>query len=471
MRPVYVDRLPPCNHACPAGENVQAWLGEAQAGRYREAWEILVRDNPMPAVHGRVCYHPCEDACNPRGRSVGFFAKPRIIPHSPPSDRGKSPREASLPSSSVNRPHGAVDRCLLSCVQVSDMRRFAERASRPTDTTTTARRQFLTFRTHCRGDLSPADEEGGCWIRVHRRAMACRFEITLAAEDGAFVPAAMTALDEIDRLEDELSVFRETSTVSALNRRAAYQPVVVARHVMDLLADCQRLHHETGGAFDITATPLSRCWGFLRRDGRVPDPDAIEAARALVGFDAVQLNRDDGSVSFGRPGIELNLGAIGKGYALDRASLGLRMSGVAHALLSAGRSSLLAMGGRGEGWLIDLVSPLLAGGAIAGFWLRNAAVGTSGVGEQFVIADGHRYGHVIDPRTGWPANGVVSASVVASDAASADALSTAFFIGGIELARRYCAEHRDLLALITPDDGSERPIVIGGHPGVRFVTQ
>ena len=64
MRPVYVDRLPPCNHACPAGENVQAWLSEAQAGRYREAWDIIVRDNPMPAVHGRVCYHPCEDACN-----------------------------------------------------------------------------------------------------------------------------------------------------------------------------------------------------------------------------------------------------------------------------------------------------------------------------------------------------------------------------------------------------------------------
>ena len=64
MRPLYVDRLPPCNHGCPAGENVQAWLAEAQAGRYREAWEIIVRDNPLPAVHGRVCYHPCEDACN-----------------------------------------------------------------------------------------------------------------------------------------------------------------------------------------------------------------------------------------------------------------------------------------------------------------------------------------------------------------------------------------------------------------------
>ena len=108
------------------------------------------------------------------------------------------------------------------------------------------------------------------------------------------------------------------------------------------------------------------------------------------------------------PGVELNLGAIGKGYALDRASVGLRRAAVEHALLSAGRSSLLAMGGRGDGWRIDLVSPLVAGHAIAGLWLRNAALGTSGAGEQFVIADGRRYGHVIDPRTGWPANGVVT---------------------------------------------------------------
>lgn len=349
------------------------------------------------------------------------------------------------------------------------MRRFAERASWPTDITTTARRQFLTSLPRGRGDLAPADEERGYWIRVHRRAMACRFEITLAAEDGAFVPAARTALDEIDRLEDELSVFRETSTVSEVNRRAAGQPVVVPRHLIDLLAACQRLHQETGGAFDITTMPLSRCWGFLRREGCLPDPEAIEAARALVGFGAVQLSRDDRSVGFGRAGIELNLGAIGKGYALDRASVGLQKSGVEHALLSAGRSSLLALGGRGDGWRVDLVSPLVAGRAIAGLWLRNAAVGTSGAGEQFVIADGHRYGHVIDPRTGWPAKGVVSASVVASDAASADALSTAFLVGGIDLAGQYCAAHRDVLALITPDDGSERPIVIGGHPGVRFV--
>lgn len=350
------------------------------------------------------------------------------------------------------------------------MSHFAERAVRHSESTT-ARREFLASFSRGGPDRGQAHEGPQYWIRVHRRAMACRFEITLAAEDGALVPAARRALDGIDRVEGELSVFRDTSLVSRLNRRAACGPVAVPRHLVDLLAACQRLHRDTAGAFDITTTPLSRCWGFLRRQGRVPEADAIEAARALVGFDAVQLGVDDGSVSFARPGIEVNLGAIGKGYALDRVSSGLRASGVAHALLSAGRSSLLAIGGRGEGWRVDLVSPLVAGGAIAGLWLRNAALGTSGAGEQFVVADGHRYGHVIDPRTGWPASGVLSASVVAASAAEADALSTAFLVGGIDLATRYCADHRGVLAVITPEDGSKGPFVTGSHPGARLVSQ
>jgi thiamine biosynthesis lipoprotein len=329
----------------------------------------------------------------------------------------------------------------------------------------TERRQFLTSLARPRADGANGH---GYWIRVHRRAMACRFEITLAGQDGSFVPAARAALDEIDRLEAELSVFRETSIISELNRRAAREPIPAPRHVVDLLARCQRLYQDTGGAFDITTTPLSRCWGFLRRQGRVPDLVEIESARASVGLERVRLDNSRWSVAYERSGIELNLGAIGKGYALDRAGAGMRAAGVTHALLSAGCSSLLALGGRGHGWTVDLVSPLLAGRPIAELRLRHAAVGTSGAGEQFVIADGRRYGHVIDPRTGWPAEGVLSATVVASDAATADALSTAFLVGGVDLARRYCAEHRDVLAVITPDDGLGSPIVIGHHPAARI---
>jgi FAD:protein FMN transferase len=339
----------------------------------------------------------------------------------------------------------------------------------PLNEPSATRRQFLALLSPCGADSSAASAEGGFRIRVHRRAMACRFEIILAAVDGAFVPASMCALDEVNRIERELSVFIPTSAISELNRRGSEGPVPVPEHVAELLAACQRIHRETGGAFDITTLPLSRSWGFLTRDARVPPIAVLDAARRLVGFDAVRISHEPPAISFSRPGVELNLGAVGKGYALERASAVLRASGVSNALLSAGRSSIVAHGGRGDGWRVEIVSALSGGRPLVTLVLRNAALGTSGAGEQFVIEKGRRYGHVIDPRTGWPAHGVLGATVVTSDAARADALSTAFLVGGLELARRYCAEHHDVLALITPDDGSERPIVIGSYRGARVV--
>jgi thiamine biosynthesis lipoprotein len=300
--------------------------------------------------------------------------------------------------------------------------------------------------------------------------MACRFEVVLASVDCAFVLSAMSALDEIDRVERELSVFIADSVISNVNRDAAARAVAVPPDVAELLIDCQRVYRDTDGAFDLTTTPLSRCWGFLRREARVPHIAAIEHARGKVGFDAVHVSAVPPVVTFSRPGIEVSLGAVGKGHALDRAASVLRASGVQHALLSAGGSSIVAVGGRGDGWEIEIVSPNRAGQPIATLALRNAALGTSGAGQQFVVQDGRRYGHVIDPRTGWPADGVLSASVVAPDAASADALSTAFLVGGVDLATRYCSAHPDVLALITPDDGSGRTVVVGSHRTARLVT-
>jgi thiamine biosynthesis lipoprotein len=300
------------------------------------------------------------------------------------------------------------------------------------------------------------------WIRVHRRAMACRFEITLAAADAANVPAAKAALDAVDLLEGQLSVFRPDSALCRINAHAATRAVDVDADVFGLLRRCRELHIETEGAFDITSTPLSRCWGFLQRDGRLPSSAEIDSARGRVGFARVALNASRQTVAFETAGVELNLGAIGKGYALDRVSDGLRQSGVRDALLSAGRSSLLAIGGRDGGWQVELVAPSKDGDrTLARLWLRDAALGTSGAGEQFIEVDGVRYGHVIDPRTGWPASGVISASVIAPDASDADALSTAFLIGGAALAERYCAEHPGVVALLTPDDDSGRTRVFG----------
>jgi thiamine biosynthesis lipoprotein len=320
-----------------------------------------------------------------------------------------------------------------------------------------SRRSRRDFLTGASGRRAVGDDY---WIRVHRRAMACRFEITLASGDAGWVPAARAALNGIDVVEQELSIFRDDSTVTRVNCEAGVGAVAVDDELFGLLDRCGTVHAATGGAFDPTSTPLSRCWGFLARESRVPPPDAIAAARAQVGYDAVHLDRCARTVRFGRPGLEVNLGAVGKGYALDRVAAGMRRSNVSHALLSAGRSSLLSIGGRGPGWHVDVVSPRQDDGAaervLARVWLRDAAIGTSGAGAQFVMADGRPYGHVIDPRTGWPAAGVLSASAIAPSAELADALSTAFFVGGVELAKEYCATHPGVIAVVTPEDGLPR---------------
>lgn len=329
------------------------------------------------------------------------------------------------------------------------------------DAVAISRRALLTF------DAATGLPQGEHWIRVHRRIMACRFEVVLPDANAAHVELARRALDEADRQERTLSVFREDSAVTFLNRTASRRPVAAGRELFRLLTLCRDLSERTEGAFDITSTPLSRCWGFLRRAGRVPDPEALETARSSVGMPGVELQEAGRSVRFRHGGTELNFGAIGKGHALDRMTALLR-PGVRHALLAAGGSSIFAMGGGADGWRIDIRSRRVAKGTLARVRLRDAALGTSGAGEQYVDADGVRYGHVIDPRTGWPAAGVVSATVICDRAAIADALSTAFLVGGIDLAARYCAAHARTMAILVPDDGTEEALLYGHHPGAML---
>jgi len=320
-------------------------------------------------------------------------------------------------------------------------------------------------------DFERPRSAGGALLRVHRTVMACRVEVALAEQDAGNLPAARSALNEAERIEALLTVFRDTSELARINRTAALPCGAgdVDPAVYGLLQRCARLHDETNGAFDITSTPLSRCWGFLQRQGRVPPQGDVDAARELVGMTRVLLDESARTVRFERDGMQLNLNAMGKGYALDCMGRTLRDAGVRHALLSAGSSSVLAVGGRDGNWSVDLRSPLVTRGRIARLQLRNGALGTSGPGEQFVIADGVRYGHVVDPRNGRPARGVLSASAAVGDAATADALSTAFLVGGCAVAEAYCAAHPGTLALLTLDDEPQRTVTFGSSECVRSI--
>src|SRR5687767_12626525 len=205
----------------------------------------------------------------------------------------------------------------------------------PDDPRAVTRRQALSLDLGKSGP-EPPSPVADYWIRVRRQAMACRFEVVLSGEDGSHLPAAREALDLVEDLEAQLTVFRDSSEVVRLNRRAARESCAASASLFALLQHCRELHAATEGAFDVTSTPLSRCWGFLRREGRLPSEHELEQARARVGMQQVELDAEQCGVRFAQEGMELNFGAIGKGHALDRMAELLRARVVRSALLSAG---------------------------------------------------------------------------------------------------------------------------------------
>ncbi|MEP7273132.1 MAG: FAD:protein FMN transferase [Acidobacteriota bacterium] len=318
------------------------------------------------------------------------------------------------------------------------------------------RREFLSL-----APTSPAPSEG-FWLHLSRPAMACRFEVTLPLLDRRGVVVARRALEEADRLEEQLSIFKASSEISHLNREAAVAPTRTDDSLVSLLLLCRELHEETGGAFDVTSGPLSKSWGFLRRQGRIPDASEIATALALVGGGKIAIDPELQTVSFEHDGIEINLGSIGKGYALDRIAALIRDQ-VKTALLSAGSSSMLAIGNGASGstgWITGIRHPRHRDRRIAILHLRDTAISTSGNEEQFFEMNGKRYGHIIDPRSGQPAEGVSGVTVLSDSAAIADALATAFYVGGPILAAAYCANHPQTMVIML-ESGSEQPTVFG----------
>jgi thiamine biosynthesis lipoprotein len=301
----------------------------------------------------------------------------------------------------------------------------------------------------------PAPAVGAHLLKIGRRAMACEFEVVLNANRQAVATeVAIEVLDLIDALEDQLTVYRGHSEVSQINRRAADERVLVETRLAKLLAEAVRLNQVTDGAFDITAGPLVKVWGFYRRQGRVPAEGELRQALQLVGARWLELDVQACTIHFARPGMEINLGGIGKGYALDRCAERLREAGVDDFLLHGGLSSVLAHGSRadardsGGGWTVGIRHPLRPQRRLAEVCLRDRALGTSGSGTQHFHHRGRRYGHILDPRTGQPAEGVLSATVLAPTAAVADALATALCVLGLDRSKELIARHPSLAALL-----------------------
>lgn len=310
-------------------------------------------------------------------------------------------------------------------------------------------------------------------VSVRRRAMACEFEVQLAASrNDNSMEHVFAALDLVEALEAQLTVYRDDSEVSQLNRLAASEPVAVESRLFGLLELAQQLWRQTGGALDITSGPLSEIWGFSRREGRVPSEEQIDSARQRIGMQHVTLDAAGQTIKFQRPDMAVNFNSLGKGYALDRMAELLEINGVDDILVQGGKSSVLALGNQpgvvGGGWRVGVRHPLRTSEQLAELILRDQSLSTSGAGTQFFIRKGQRYGHILDPRTGRPADGLYSVTVIAPTATEAEGLSTAFYVMGTQMAADYCADRPEIAALlVAPGDraGDVQLIALGPDTG------
>ncbi|GAC1471267.1 MAG: FAD:protein FMN transferase [Isosphaeraceae bacterium] len=279
--------------------------------------------------------------------------------------------------------------------------------------------------------------------------MGSYFEIRLGAKTPGGIDLAGRVLDLIDDLESQLTIYRADSEVSRLNASAHLGPQRVEPGLFQLLTQAIQLGDQTQGAYDVTTGALSEAWGFLRGPKRVPDPQTLFEALARTGHRHLTLDPAEKTVVFDRPGIVINLGSIGKGCAIDRAVGLLREYWwPTSALVHGGRSSLFALGsppGRlGERWPIALRNPFLPQTPLGLLKLRNRGMGTSGAAYQQFEVGGKIFGHILDPRTGSPAFGPASVTVLAPTAAEADALSTAFYLLGPEATSEFLKQRPDV---------------------------
>lgn len=282
-------------------------------------------------------------------------------------------------------------------------------------------------------------------LHLSRPAMGSIFEIFAFGDDEESLNCRLAeTLDFVELLESQLSVYLPDSEISLINAAACRQPVQTAANLFSLLLRLREWSEKTEGAFDPTAGKLIREWGFYRRGhshGKLteaPPQQRIEAIATGIGWGNIELNERDRSIRFLSPEIELNLGAVGKGYVVQCAAERLRELGVSAALLHSGHSSIVAMDAPEDsnGWKVGFSSR--SGEQQKTTLLKNRSLSISDSGEQTTSIGGETFGHLLYPRTGFPVKRDLTIAVEANDAAEADALSTAFLINGREWTENFC---------------------------------
>ena len=284
--------------------------------------------------------------------------------------------------------------------------------------------------------------------------MGNRFEISILANDENFANATIDlAVAEISRIEKLLTTFSNDSITFEINENAGIQPVVVPKEVFDLIFRCQMISKMTHGAFDISYGSIDKkFWNFDLNMTSLPDKDLAKKAVELINYENIILNETDKTVFLKNKGMRIGFGGIGKGYAAECAKKILQQNGIESGIVNAA-GDLTAWGYQenGEAWTIGIADPNKKESVFSTFNITNTSVATSGNYEKFVIIDGKKYSHTIDPKTGYPISGIKSVTIIAENAEIADALATPVTVMGIEVGLNFINQIPNIGCIIIDD--------------------
>jgi thiamine biosynthesis lipoprotein len=281
------------------------------------------------------------------------------------------------------------------------------------------------------------------------------FEITVVAKDSIqgnfFIDLAIA---EVKRIENQISDWIPTTPISMVNKNAGIQAVKVDSEVYELVARAIKISEITEGAFDISYASMDKIWKFDGSMKTMPTEEAIKKSVAKIGYKNIILNPKDQSIFLKLEGMKLGLGGIGQGYIADKVKDKLVANGCVSGIVNvSGDINAWGKQSNQKPWTVGIVNPMNKNKVFATFPLENSSVETSGSYEKYVIFNGVRYSHIIDPRTGYPAQGVVSVSVFAKQTEIADALATGIFVLGVEVGLDLVNQLKGIECIIVDDKG------------------
>lgn len=281
------------------------------------------------------------------------------------------------------------------------------------------------------------------------------FEITVVAKDSLQGKEFTSlAIQEVKRIENLISDWIPTSQISKVNQNAGISPIKVNQEVFDLVDRATKISKLTSGAFDISYASMDKIWKFDGSMKEMPSAEAIKKSVEKVGYQNIILNSKDSTIFLKNKGMKLGLGGIGQGYIADKIKILLQEKGCKSGLVNvSGDINTWGKQPNGAPWTVGIVNPMNKNKIFATFPLDDSAVETSGSYEKYVTFNGKRYSHIIDPRTGYPATGIVSVSVFAKQTEIADALATGIFVLGVEVGLDLVNQLNGIECIIVDDKG------------------